>query len=142
MTRKITSELFPSFVKYTDEMYLGNAPRGKGHEHVNGGYCDRWSCKYGGGESYNGELIHASFSINHKVNVYICGSVLWITDIRYSGKTDVWEYSSNPKSLSMPVSSCVHKLEDDKIEMIFNTNIDCEFWKMVQKRAKAIYERK
>ena len=84
--------LFPSFPNFTEAMYEGNKPAGKGHEHIEGGYCDRWSCKWGGGESYKGRLLNADFKPNYKITIYICGDVLWITDLRHSGKTDVWEY--------------------------------------------------
>ena len=142
MSRKIVSELFPSMENYTDEMYLGNEPCGKGHEHIDGGYCDRWSCKYGSGESYKGELINADFRINEKITIYIVGSILWIVDFRHAGKSDVWEYSSDPKTIHMNniSSKRIHELEPDKIEKILNTDIDCEFWKMVSNRAKTIYE--
>ena len=86
--KELLKSVFPN---YTDAMYEGNEPCGKGHEHVNGGYCDRWSCKYG------------------------CGS----------------------KS----IHNSVHLLELEKIEEILNKNFDCEFWKMVQNRAKSIYKR-
>lgn len=138
--RKFTSDLYPLFVNYTDEMYFGNEPCGKGHEHVNGGFCDRWSCKYGCGESYNGELIDADFIINSKIKIFICGTTLKITDIRYAGKTDVWEWTNNPSLYGVCISpSCVHELEHEKIESILNMKFNCKFWDMVQKRAKEIY---
>ncbi len=142
MSRELTSVLFPSFVNYTDEMYLGNEPCGKVRDHLNGGYRNRWSCKWGDGESYKGELINANFSINEKIRIYIIGSVLWIVDHRHAGKNDVWEYSSDPEKIRMHNKhpKLIHELEPDKIEKILNTKIDCKFWEMVQSRAKEIYE--
>ena len=122
-------------------MWSESKPIGKGHEHINGGYCDRWSCKHGSGESYNGELINGDYKINDKITVFIIGSALWIVDNRYSGKSDVWEYSSEPHSIGMTniAQERIHALEPDKIETILNKDFDCELWKMIQKRAKEIY---
>lgn len=133
--------LFPSFPNFTEAMYEGNKPAGKGHEHIEGGYCDRWSCKWGGGESYKGRLLNADFKPNYKITIYICGDVLWITDLRHSGKTDVWEYSSDPERLHMTNvnPSRIHELEREKIEELLDMDIDCEFWRIVQLRAKEIY---
>jgi hypothetical protein len=135
--------LTTTFPNYTREMYEGNTPSCKGHERVNGGFMDKWSCKYGGGESYQDIIDNAEFSINYKITIYIVGSSLWIVDIRYAGKTDFWEYFNN--DLKMPGGCCCsessrHTLEPDKIEKILNTKIEnCKFWDMVQKRAKELY---
>ena len=135
--------LFPSFPNYTQAMYEGDEPAGKGHKHINGGYCERWASKYGGGESYAGEIIDANFSINTKTTIYIVGSHLWIVEQRYSGKSDVWEYTNDGYMkviLLHPLR--IHEMETDKIEKILNTKIDCLFWTMVQKRAKQLYNSK
>lgn len=135
--------LVSTFPNYTKEMWEGNIPAGKGHERVDGGFMDRWSCKYGGGESYQDIINNAEFSINYKITIYIVGSSLWIVDIRYAGKPDFWEYFNS--DLKMPGSPCCsessrHTLEPDKIEKILNTKIEnCKFWDMVQKRAKELY---
>lgn len=140
--REFLKSVFPNF---TDEMYDCNAPCGKGHEMIDGGVSDRWSTKYGNMESYNGEILHAEFSINHKITIYITGNHLWIMDIRYAGKTDFWEYT-NIEGRGFPGSPCCsersrHTLEPEKIESILNTKIEnCKFWKMVQARAKELYE--
>lgn len=133
--------VFEAFPNFTEAMYAGNEPCGKGHEHVEGGFCDRWSTQFGGGESYKGRLIHANFSLNQKITVYIVGSTLWIVDIRHSGKSDVWEYTSDPDKIRTNNihPSRIHPLEPERIEKILNTNIDCVFWRMVQSRAKEIY---
>lgn len=140
--QNMTTGPFESFPNFTWEMYDGNKPAGNGHEHINGGYCDRWSTRYGGGESYKGELINADFSISRKVTIYIIGaSNLWITDIRHDGKPDVWEYSNTDMSLCTPIAPMhLHELEPERIEKYLNSKFDCEFWRMVQARAKSIYE--
>lgn len=108
--------MFPSFPNYTLEMYKGNEPCGTGHKLANGGIADRWSCKYGGGETYGDTILHASFSTNNKITIYIVGNHLWIVDSRYSGNSDIWEYS-NDGYLRFPGGVCLaekhrHILED------------------------------
>jgi hypothetical protein len=133
-----TKPPFEGFPNFTWEMYDGNAPAGKGHGvYGTDDFFDRWSCKYGGGETYKGRINHADFNINYKINIYICGDTLWITDIRYSDKSDVWEYS-NKNDRTKRYNH--HELEPEKIEKILNTKIDnCKFWDMVQARAKELY---
>ena len=125
-------------------MWEGHIPAGEGHQHINGDYCDRWVAKWGGGESYHGEIIHAAFSINAKTTVYIVGDSLWICEQRYAGKTDIWEYSNN-SVLKFPTgllaASRRHQLEDEKIEKILHMDFNCEFWKMVQRKALHLYEK-
>ena len=132
-------EIFPN---YTEAMYLGNEPAGKMHAHLNGGYTDRWECKYGGGETYHDEIIHASFSLNHKVTIYIVGDKLWVVDIRYSGKSDFWEHCVNHSG--MPGYPCCreysrHKMEPERLGEYLNAEIpNCKFWDIVQSRAKEL----
>lgn len=132
-------ELFPTFTNYTENMYLGNEPAGKGHERLDGGFCDRWQTKYGTGETYDGRIIHARFSLNAKVTIYIIGNALWVVDFRHSGKPDFWEHCVN--HAGMPGSPCTcessrHKLEPERLEKYLHTVIpNCKFWDMVQKRA-------
>ena len=130
---------FDAFPNYTDAMYLGNEPAGKGHEHVDGGYCDRWECKWGNAETYKGRIIHAAFSLNRKIRIYITGNALWVVDIRYAGKTDFWEHCVNCPG--MPGPPCIsessrHKLEPERLEKYLSTAIpNCKLWDMVQARA-------
>ena len=139
---QIAKLLFESFPNYTEAMYLGNEPAGKGHGHINGGYCDRWCCQWGGAETYDGRIIHATFSLNHKVSIYIVGDALWVMDIRYAGKPDFWEYCVNCSG--MPGSPCInessrHTLEPERLEKYLHTVIpNCKLWDMVQKRASEL----
>lgn len=133
--------IFPNFKA---EMYDGNIPCGKGHKMVDGGESDRWTTKYGGGETYKDEILNASFSLNEKITIHIVESYLWIMDIRYAGKPDFWEYA-NIEGRGFPKYPCCneksrHGLEPEKIEKILNTKIEnCKFWDMVQARAKELY---
>lgn len=130
---------------FSGEAYDGNIPSATGHTMVDGGTSDIWSTKYGGGETYNGKILHASFSLNAKVNIFICDNYLWIMDIRYVGKSDFWEFT-NIKGEGFPGNPCCcersrHSLEPEKIEQILNTKIKgCKFWDMVQARAKELYD--
>ena len=122
----------------TPEMYNGNKPAGKGHERVSGGYNDRWVTQWGSGETFDDEIEFFSFSLNSKVTIYICGDTLWITDGRYSGKPDVWDWCNDGKLQHLTVFR--HDLEPDRIERYLNTKIpDCKIWDMVQKRAWELY---
>ena len=147
MSRSVTGKLFPAFKNYTDEMYFGNAPAGIGHKMLSGGYSDRWETKYGSGETYNGKILHFSLKIGYKISVFICGDSLYILDIRYSGKSDIWEYSNDGKCI-MPGGICLsdshrHDLETEAIEKILNTKVDnCKVWDMAMKRARELYEHK
>ena len=139
--KSFTESMFPSFNSFSEAIYEGNEPAGLGHRHISGGICDCWSCKWGGGESFQGELLFGDFKLNKKLTVYIAYDVLWIVDIRHSCKCDVWEYSSNPEKLKMNnlQEKFIHQLEPDKIDEILNIDIDCKFWKMVQRKAKELY---
>lgn len=143
MSRDITGIKFPSFPNFTDEMWLGNEPCGKGHEMVAGGYADRWSTEFGGGETYKGEIQFFSINLNYKISLFICGDTLYILDIRHAGKNDFWEYSNNGNGL-MPGSPCCsessrHTLEPDRIEKILSTKREnCKVWDMVMSRAKEL----
>lgn len=64
--------MFPSFPNYTEQMYEGNEPCGKGHELIEGGFADRWECKWGSAETNGNRIIHASFSIM-KILKALCG---------------------------------------------------------------------
>lgn len=129
----------------TDEMWDGNSPCGYGHQMVDGGRSERWDTKYGGGETYQGKILHASFNLNCKISIFISGNGLHILDIRYSGRQAFWEYA-NMESMKLPGGPCCsersrHTLEPEKIEKILNTKIkNCKFWDMVQARAKELYE--
>lgn len=122
----------------TPGMYHGNKPSGKGHERVSGGYNDRWLTRWGSGETFGDEIDFFSFSLNSKVTIFICGGTLWITDIRYSGKPDVWDWCNNGRLKC--ISAFRHDLELERIEKYLNTKIpDCKIWDMVQKRAWELY---
>ena len=137
--------LMSVFPNYTEAMYEGNEPVGNGHKMLDGGESDRWSCKYGGGETYNGKILHADFSVNSKITIHIARDHLWIVDIRYAGKPDFWEYT-NTEDEGFPGAPCCnersrHALEAEKIDKILNTKIDnCIFWDIVQRRAKELYD--
>ena len=145
MDREITGKLFPSFPNYTDEMYLGNEPCGKGHEMLDGGFADRWSTKWGSGETYNNKILHFSINLNPKVSIFICANTLYILDIRYAGKSDFWEYN-NDGNFKMPGPPCCreksrHTLESERIERILSTGRDsCKIWDMVMSRARELYD--
>ena len=126
------------FPHYTPKMYDGDAPCGIGHELITGGYADRWECRYGGGETNGGVILHANFSIDDKITIFIVDERLRIVDIRYSGKPDVFTYQ-NYKSTNQ-LYSCEHPLETERIDKILSKNFDCEFWRMVQKRAIQLYQ--
>lgn len=136
MNREFLQEIFP---RYTEAMYKGNEPSGKGHEHIHGGFCDLWECRFGSAETYKGFVICANFHINKNVGLHICGDGLWIVDVRYSGKSDFWEYCINHSG--MPGRPCFsdkvrHKLERESLEKYLNTAIpDCKLWEMVRERA-------
>jgi len=141
--RQITGILFPSFVTYTDDMYLGNVLADKGGKYLkkDGSIIDsdRWDCKYGKGESVDGHICMASVNISKKINIFIYDDSLWIYDIRHDGKSDIWEFR-NDKNIEE--TAYKHKLESDKIERILNTKFpNCKFWDMVQSRAKELYKR-
>lgn len=127
------------FPNYTEAMYEGNEPARFGHEMVNGGRSDVWSCKYGSAETYKDEIITADWIINYKVRIFICGNLLWITDIRHSGKPDIWDYTSDGKVRFIGNMKYHHDLEPEKIESILSREYDCKLWGLVQARAKALY---
>lgn len=79
---------YNTFQNYTRDMYDGNAPAGKGHEMIDGGFANRWDFKYGNAKTYNGKILHASFNISSKVHIFIHYDSLWVTDFRYKCKTD------------------------------------------------------
>lgn len=123
---------------FTPEMIDGNEPVGKGHERVTGGFNDRWQTRWGSGETFSDEIDFFHFSLNRKVTIYICGDTLWITDIRYSGKPDVWDYCNKGKLQYGGRYS--HALEPERIKKYLNTEIpNCKIWDMVQKRAWELY---
>lgn len=134
---------FACFPNYTWEMYYGNEPAGKGHELVGGGFADRWDCRYGDAETNGEQILHASFTISPKVNLYICRDSLWIVDVRYRGKGDFWECCINHPG--MPGAPCVsernrHKLEHENVMKYLDAKFpNCLLWDMVQKRAKELY---
>lgn len=130
-------EVFPN---YTKAMAEGNEPCGKGHDMLDGGVADRWSCRWGSGETYKGELLFAEFSINHKICIYIVGDTVTICDNRYAGKTDEWIYCNHPQKMIYGCHpSKIHELESEKIEQILNSKIDCKFWKIVRDRVRQLY---
>lgn len=132
--------MFPTFQKYTKEMYLGNAPCGKGWEQPDGSFCDRWSFYCGEAQTKEDEVVFARFNLNHKITVNIAGSSLWITDIRYSGKSMVYQYTNDDGFRTNNIAQVnLKELEPAKIESILDSEIDCDIWRMIQKRAKEIY---
>ena len=134
---------------YPLEVYAGNQPAYTGPTYLIDDkqvLSDVYRCKYGGGEVVNDHIMCGEFSLNEKVSLFLCRDNLKITDIRYAGKSDVWEYKSSDDmpSLSGTLSSKnVHVLEDEKIAQYLNTKIpSCKFWDMFQEQAKEIYYRK
>ena len=128
------------FPNYTDAMCDGDQPCGKGHELTDGGYADRWECWYGGGETSGESVLFATIYFNYKVSLFVCGNLLRITDIRYSGKPDVWIYDSNG-DITLPATpqNSIHQLEAERTEKILSSNLPGRFWHLVQKRALEIY---
>ena len=143
--RDVSESPFCSFSSFTQEMYNGDEPCGVGHQLVSGGYADRWTVWFGNGETARGNVLFASINQGRKISIFICGNVLHLLDIRYSGKTDFWEYSSDGGNV-MPGAPCCdersrHKLEPEKIEAILNAEAsDSVFYKLVMARAREIYE--
>lgn len=134
--------LVSSFPNYKKEMYDGNEPCGKGHRMENGEFADRWETKFGSGETYKDEILNFSFSLSHRITIYIVGDVLSIVDNRYAGKTDEWCYFSNPSKGRVYgcFESRLHELEKERIDEYLNKRIpDCKIWNMVSERAKEIY---
>lgn len=133
---------YSAFQNYTRDMYDGNIPAGKGHEMVDGGFADRWEFKYGNAETYNGQILNASFNVSRKVRIFICGDSLWIVDNRYAGKSDFWEYCVNHCGMPGPPcigENCRHKLEPERLEKYLNAKFsNCKIWDMMQKRAKEL----
>lgn len=136
MTKEFLMSVFPN---YTEAMYEGNEPCRVGHELVSGGHSDRWECRYGVAETNGDEIISASWIINHKVNIFICGELLWITDIRHSGKLDVWDYTSDGEIRFIGNMKYHHDLEPERIEATLGKEYDCKLWKLVQARAWTLY---
>lgn len=135
--------LCSAFPNYTEQMYEGDHPAGSGHELTCGGYADRWECWYGCGETSGDSVLIATVYINHKISVFICGDILQIIDIRFSGKPDVWGYDSRGNfDLPCTRSKNIHQLEREKIEKILAMEIPGRFWQMVRNRALQIYNEK
>ena len=136
------------FDTYTEDMWNGNKPSCKGDDWLINGKpvtADKWECRYGGGETINDQIMQCNFWINHKIGIQIAHNHLYIIDIRYTGRSDFWEYSDD-KAMKMPGPPCFseirvrHQLEPEKIEGILNTKIkNCKFWELVQARAKELY---
>lgn len=122
----------------TPEMYHGNIPAGKGMQNIDGEFYDRWVTQWGGGQTSGDEIVFFDFSLNQKVTIYIVGSTLWIVDIRYSGKPDVWDWCND--GTMQHHSAFRHELEQERIKKYLNTKIpNCKIWDMVQKRAWELY---
>lgn len=132
-------EIFPN---YTHDMYDGNAPCGKGHEMVDGGFSDRWEFRFGNAETYKGEILYASFALSPKVNIFVSSNSLWVLDKRYSNKSDFWEFCVNHSGMpGYPCFSerCRHTLEHDKLISILSMKIEnCKIWDMISKKAKEL----
>lgn len=135
---------FDCFPNYTWEMYYGNEPAGQGHALVDGGYADRWECRFGDAETVGEQILHASFNITPRVRLYLGYDSLFIIDVRYAGKPDFWELCVNCSG--MPGPPCCseasrHTLEEERIEQYLNKTFpNCKLWDMIQKRAKELYE--
>lgn len=120
---------------FSEDMWNGNKPCALGHENINGGHNDLWQTRYGGGETYNDNICFFTFSLNHKISIFLCGDYICITDIRYAGKFDTWIYQ-NKNAILMRQNGNDHILEPDKIEKILNTKIEnCKIWEMIRRRA-------
>lgn len=132
--------MFPSFPNYTKEMYFGNEPTGSWDMSI-GKTMYRWTTQWGNGQSTDEGIFEAKFQINSKITIYIIGSLLWISDIRYAGKYDTYEYCNDSELFKLYMQEPNRrKLEQDKIEKILDTKIpDCKFWSLVQARAKELY---
>lgn len=142
LSDEINAFLASVFPNHKPEMYDGNMPAGKGHESVNGGYTDRWETKYGGGETYNGDISYATFCVDKEASIYIAGDCLQITVNKRNSQQDIWEYTNTPSyNLAWTVlPKHYHELEPEQIEKILDTKIEnCKFWDMVQARAKELY---
>ena len=135
MNHEIAECLIEVFPNFTIEMYEGNIPSCKGHEHINGGYTDKWSTRYGGGESYNGEIICCNFAVSKTTTIHIAGESLHIFK-NLQNKTV--EYTNDGISIKGLLLN-VYEMDTNEVEKIINMNFDCEFWKMVQKKAKQLY---
>lgn len=131
------------FPNYTAEMYEGNKPVGKGHKLTCGEYADRWECHYGCGETFGNSVLVANINIDHKISIFICGDALQISDIRYSGKTDVWGYDSKGEFYIPTIGKKkLHSLETETIEKILSTELPGLFWQIVRNSAWGIYNKK
>lgn len=128
---------------YTKEMYDGMCPARKGHEHVDGGFCDHWKTAKGSGESYRGKIINASYQISETVNVFVTNDLLWIVKIPHSATPKVWEYSSDYDRISMTNmrKENIHRLTDEEVQKIFAKKDDSLFWKMIKEQALEIYNK-
>lgn len=134
---------YGSFPNYTREMYDGNEPAGDGCKMVDGGTAERWVTRYGGGQTYNGEILYFCFSLNSKVTIYIIGDTLNIVDLWRSADIHSRCYYNGGKSGRIVPSfneRLIHPLDPELIEKYLNTKIpDCKIWDMVQKRAKELF---
>lgn len=131
-----SKETFPNF---TEEMWAGNAPCRKEHEHINGGYTDHWTFFKGAAETYNGEICWAEFHVNQKTIIFIDDDTV---NICYIGQGfDDYNYCNKPTGrIWGTMYECYRKdLEFEKVERILNKKFpNCKIWSMIQARAKEL----
>lgn len=125
------------FPHYTEQMWDGDLPAGVGHKLPSGGYADRWSCRYGDGETSGDSVLWGSVNLSTNISVFVCGDHLEITDIRASG---VWGYDSRGEfDLPGTLPQNIHQLDREKVEKILATEFPGRFWQLVRTRALQIY---
>ena len=127
-----------SFPNFTEEMWAGNEPCGKGHELISGGFADRWEFFRGSAETYNDEILVADFSVNNQITIFINDDAVNICK-------DTMEYCYNycnkeNRRIWGTIYECNRKdLEFEKVEKILNKKFpNCKIWDMVQARAKEL----
>lgn len=128
-----------SFPNFTEEMWAGNEPCGKGHEHVNGGYTDHWIFFKGAAETYNGEIDWADFSVDRRTSISIVGDTV---NICYNGRDfDFYNYCNKSTGRIWGTMNNCHRkdMELEEAERILNKKFpNCKIWDMVQLRAKEL----
>lgn len=126
---------FESFPNYTDEMYMGEIPCGKGGRYVvNGDFehpveSDRWSYCHGGGESIGDDIMNATVSINVNDSVFLCGSTIAVNHIRHYKNYCISIMWCNDGKLNGDA-----ELEYDKAIATINKLNRCKFERMVKEK--------
>lgn len=126
------------FSNFTEEMWAGNEPCGKGHELISGGFADRWEFFRGSAETYNGEILVADFSIDKNISIFIADDTVNICKI-----TTTCDYNYGNKENERIWGTFREDLRKDmeleEVERILNKKFpNCKIWDMVQARAKEL----